>query len=116
MKKDADSSHILVVDDEEAIRTMLCQVLDQCGYQCASASGSDEALHILDNENVDVVITDIRMSGLDGFELTEIVKKKYGADVIIITGYGGEYGYEEAMEKGASDFALRDAEKNNYPN
>ncbi len=107
MEKDTNSSYILVVDDEEVIRTMLCQVVDQGGYQCMSASDSDEALQILENVNVDVVITDIRMSGLDGFELTEIIKKKHGADVIIITGYGGEYGYEEAMDRGASDFALK---------
>ena len=107
MEKDTNCSYILVVDDEEVIRTMLCQVVDQGGYPCISASDSDEALQILENVNVDVVITDIRMSGLDGFELTEIIKKKHGADVIIITGYGGEYGYEEAMERGASDFALK---------
>ena len=107
MEKNTNSSHILVVDDEEITKTMLCQVVEHGGYQCMTASGSDEALHILANEIVDVVITDIRMSGLDGFELTEIVKKKYGADVIIITGYEEECGYEEAMDRGASDFALK---------
>jgi two-component system cell cycle response regulator len=107
VKKDPDASRILVVDDEAAVRTTLCEIIHQMGYQCSGAASGEKALQLMDREDVDVVITDIRMSGLDGFALTEIVKEKYDADVIIITGYGGEFSYEEAMEKGASDFALK---------
>lgn len=106
-QKDPDHSHILVVDDEEGIRSTLQEIMEQAGYKCSSATSVDKALEVLDDENVDVVITDIRMPGLDGFGLTEIIKKRYNADVIMITGYGGEFSYEEAMEEGASDFALK---------
>jgi diguanylate cyclase (GGDEF)-like protein len=107
IQKDPDSSTILVVDDEKEVRATLCEIIHQVGYACAGAASAEKALKLMDDEDVDVVITDIRMPGLDGFAFTEIVKKNYDADVIIITGYGGEFSYEEAMEKGASDFALK---------
>ena len=105
MKKDSARPSVLIVDDEEGVRTTLCEIVHQEGYRCAGAESGKEALSLLDREDVDVVITDIRMPGLDGFKLTEIVKKDYDADVIIITAYGGEFSYEEALDKGASDFA-----------
>jgi len=106
-KKDRDASCVLVVDDEADVRTTLCEIIHQVGYVCSGAESAESALEFMEDQDVDVVITDIRMSGLDGFALTEIVKEKYDADVIIITGYGGEFSYEEAMEKGASDFTLK---------
>jgi two-component system cell cycle response regulator len=106
-KKDPDCSSVLVVDDEDEVRATLCEIIHQVGYACSGAVSAEKALKMMDEEDVDVVITDIRMSGLDGFAFTDIVKKNYHADVIIITGYSGEFSYEEAMEKGASDFALK---------
>ena len=106
-KEDAGPYRVLVVDDEEIITTTLCQIIEKLGYESSGADSAEKALEILDDEDVDVVITDIKMPGMDGFELTEAIKKKHDADVIVITGYGGEFSYEEAMEKGASDFALK---------
>ncbi len=107
MKKNSVHPSILIVDDEEGVRTTLCEIVLQEGYRCSGAASGKEALTLLDREDVDVVITDIRMPGLDGFKLTEIVRKDYDADVIIITAYGGEFSYEEALDKGASDFAQK---------
>jgi diguanylate cyclase (GGDEF)-like protein len=103
----SDATRLLIVDDDEPIRTMLGEIMRQAGYDCSSAPSGEKALELLNQQDVDIVITDIKMPGLDGFGLTEIIKQKYTADVIVITGYGGEFGYEEAMEKGASDFALK---------
>jgi diguanylate cyclase (GGDEF)-like protein len=106
-EKDLPSSRVLVVDDEEVIRNTLSRIMNEVGFQASSAASAEEALEILEREPVDVVITDIRMPGINGFALTETIKERYNADVIIITGYGGQFSYEEAMEKGASDFALK---------
>ena len=100
-------SRVLVVDDEERVRTVLCDVIRQAGHACSGACGAKEALAFLDREPVDVVITDIIMPGCNGLELTETIKEKYNSDVIIITGYGDTFSYEEALEKGASDFAQK---------
>lgn len=105
--KTGDVPHILVVDDEESLRDSLCEIIEGAGYQVSEASSGEGALALLEKTAVDVVITDIRMSGLSGLDLTGIIKEKYHADVIIITGYGGEFSYEEAWDKGASDFAQK---------
>jgi len=101
------TSKVLVVDDDEDIRTTLCDIIKEAGYKVSGAASGEEALVFLDREGADVVITDIRMPGLSGLVLTEVIKSKYQADVIIITGYGGDFSYEEALEKGASDFAQK---------
>ena len=107
MKKEPDHICILVVDDEEIVRTTLQEIVEYGGYKCTGASDGKMALEVLNREPVDVVITDIRMPGMDGLVLTETIKKKHDVDVIVITGYGGEFSYEEAMDKGASDFAVK---------
>jgi len=105
--KESFSHRILIVDDEEVIRATLCQIMNHAGYECSTAGSGEEALRVLNDKKVDVVITDIKMPGMNGFALTETIKQKHHADVIIITGYGGQFSYEEAMDKGASDFALK---------
>jgi diguanylate cyclase (GGDEF)-like protein len=54
-----------------------------------------------------VIITDIKLPGMDGLEFTELIKKKYDIDVIVMTGYSGSYSYEEAIYKGASDLVFK---------
>jgi len=100
-------ARILVVDDEEGIRESIREAVEHAGYPCWAAASGDEALRFLEENHVDLVISDIRMPGLTGFELTEIVKKKYDTDVILITGYGKDFQYKEAIEKGASEFILK---------
>jgi len=99
--------HILVVDDDNGVRNLYRKIIEGVGYRCTSVPSARMALEVLNQEDVDVVITDIRMPGLNGFSLIDLVKKKCDADIIAITGYGAEYSYEEAVEKGASDFALK---------
>ena len=102
-----DRSRILVVDDEKEIRDRMQEAIQYAGYVCWSAASGEEALRFLEENRVDLVIADIMMPGLNGFELTEIVKKKHDTDVIIITGYEKEFQYEEAIKKGASEFILK---------
>ncbi len=107
VQNNQDSVHILVVDDAKDVRESIREAIQYAGYACWAASSGDEALRFLEEKRVDLVISDIKMPGIDGFELTEIVKKKYDTDVIIITGYGRDFQYEEAIEKGASEFILK---------
>ena len=109
-KDDQDNQNvaeILVVDDERGIRESIREAIQYAGYSCWTAGSGEEALAFLEERHVDIVIADIRMPGLDGFELTGIVKDKYDTDVIIITGYGKDFQYEEAIRKGASEFILK---------
>jgi CheY-like chemotaxis protein len=88
-KKSPEHFHIMVVEDEELIRDMIQQNIERAGYECTIAESGMEALKILggDSKKVDIVITDIRMPGLNGIELTKKVKENHDSDVIVMTGF-----------------------------
>jgi signal transduction histidine kinase len=95
---------ILVVDDEKYIRKIIKNAFATAGYHCIIASNVEEALAILSKNDIDIVITDIKMPDMDGIELLSFIKKKYNADVIVMTGYTELYTYDEILDLGASDF------------
>lgn len=101
------NSRILIVDDDDTIRVLMNEFMATLGYQCYTASGGLEALDILETHPVEVVITDIIMPGMDGLELTQQIKEKYDYEIIVMTGFAGEYSYEEVIQKGASDFVFK---------
>ncbi len=105
----SDHIHILVVDDEEAIRNVTQEGIKRAGYECSIACNGEEALKVLGQRNVDVVITDIMMPGLNGVGLTKIIKEKYDSDIIIMTAYIEDFSYEMVIGKGASDFIEKPA-------
>ncbi|MCP4747154.1 MAG: diguanylate cyclase [Desulfobacteraceae bacterium] len=100
-------AHILIVDDDAAIRDSMHEFVEMSGYLSSTAASAEQALEALDNDNIDVVITDIMLPGMDGLELTDHIKKNHDIDVIVMTGYSGDYSYEEAISKGASDFVFK---------
>jgi len=68
---------ILVVDDEPALAKLTSHILTQQGYQVFSASSGEEALLILEKEPVDVLLSDVIMPEMDGYQLAKIVREKY---------------------------------------
>lgn len=101
------NDHILIVDDDEAIRDSMHGFMQKAGFKAFAASSAEEALKILKANTIEVVITDIMLPGQDGLELTDVIKGKCDIDVIVMTGYSGNYSYEEAINKGASDFIFK---------
>jgi diguanylate cyclase (GGDEF)-like protein len=101
------AEYILIVDDDADIRQQLSEYIDLSGYISSTAADAEEAINLLKNKKYDVVITDIKMPGMDGLALTDTIKKRYASDVIVITGYSENYSYEEAVKKGASDFVFK---------
>lgn len=101
------AAHILIVDDDLAIRDSMHEFVEMSGYQSSTAASAEEALDLLQGSTIDVVITDIMLPGIDGLELTDRIRKKFDIDVIVMTGYSGDYSYEEAISKGASDFVFK---------
>jgi response regulator RpfG family c-di-GMP phosphodiesterase len=95
---------ILVVDDEPHMRKIIMEVCRNAGHRCLEAVSGVAALEILENEQIDLVITDIEMPGITGIQLTEKIKALKGPDVIMITGYAKDFSYGEAIARGASDF------------
>jgi response regulator RpfG family c-di-GMP phosphodiesterase len=95
---------ILIVDDEVQLLEVVLSTLEDRGFAATTASGGEEALQILQEVDVSVVISDITMPGMDGIALTEKIKAKTCSDVILMTGYSKDFSYEKAIDNGASDF------------
>lgn len=80
--------HILLVDDEEDIRQIYAQRLKRIGFKVTTAHRADEAMKILVEEQVDFIISDVKMPGASGFDLMSL-SKIYEADIpfVLISGH-----------------------------
>ncbi len=96
---------ILLIDDEEVNVSVLSMSLRADGYEVVTAYSGEEGLAVFDRESPDIVLTDIKMPGMDGLEvLRRIKERRPEAEVIIITGHGDIDSAIEALQYGASDF------------
>jgi two-component system response regulator (stage 0 sporulation protein F) len=99
---------ILIVDDEEGLREGLSKLLEDEGYVVFSAESAERALEILGQSHIDLVLTDMRMPGMNGIELLKKIRERYGnVGVIILTGYGQIETYIEAMNFGAIEYVSK---------
>jgi two-component system response regulator AtoC len=99
---------VLVVDDEEPLRQLLLVILRDRGYEVRAVGGGDEALKELAARDYDLVLTDVRMPGMDGIALTRAVQaRQAGATVIVMSAYGSHEAALEAMKAGAYDFLAK---------
>jgi len=101
---DEKSAKVLVVDDENYIREIICRKLDAEGYACDDAGDAESALAKLTQDSYDCVLSDINMPGMDGIELLRTIRRTDGdVAVIMITGAPDLEGALEAMRLGAYD-------------
>jgi putative two-component system response regulator len=100
----AKQETILVVDDDEGICNLLHAGIQMAGYRCYTTQSPATAINLLDEKPVDVVVADIKMPEMSGIELAHIIKARYKADVIIMTGFVEDFNYEDIVRQGASDF------------
>ncbi len=93
------SFRILIADDEPLIRVDLRELLEEIGYKVVGeAKDGQEALRLIDQENPDIVILDIKMPRLDGIELARIIAHRY--PVIILTAYSESHLIQKARDAG----------------
>ncbi|TFG58943.1 MAG: sigma-54-dependent Fis family transcriptional regulator, partial [Nitrospirales bacterium] len=103
-----DPSSILVVDDEPEMRQLLQDTLEEDHYRVVVASDGHEALTRMESEKFQVVVTDLRMKGMDGLGLLEQVIQKYPeSNVIMMTGFGTVESAVDAMKHGAFDYLTK---------
>ena len=95
---------LLCVDDDALTVESISNYLIKQGYETFTAYSAEEALEVLSKHHIDLVMTDVMMPGMNGLELTKIIKKNYDSHVIIFTGYKPNCSYEKAISLGASDF------------
>lgn len=99
---------VLIVDDEPTIQLTLSYALRSEGFEVVTASRLESAEAALERYPFDVVIADIRMSGIlgvDGLELLSYIKRRWpGTAVIIMTAYGSDDVRQDAIDRGASHY------------
>lgn len=101
-------AHVLVVDDEGANRYSVSKTLQRVGYVVDEAASGEEALDHVEKQEFDVVLTDIRMQGIDGIELLRRIKDASpDAIVILMTGYASLGTAVEALRLGAHDYLIK---------
>jgi len=99
---------ILIVDDEEVIRRLLHQKLSGEGYHCQEAGSADQALDKLRNNDVELVVLDIKMPGKSGAELLPVIKASYpDIAVIMITAISDTHIAIQCMKEGAHDYLTK---------
>lgn len=99
---------VLIVDDEKNYPPILGAVLEEEGFETLMANSGPEALAVINGSDVDVVLTDMKMPGMDGMELLERIKTKDPElPVIMMTAHGTVEKAVEAMQKGAYSYLLK---------
>ena len=102
------SKKILVVDDEDEMRLALETTLQREGYQVVTAENGHQGLDKFENDEFDLIVTDMKMPKMDGLELLRKIKERSPkTGVIMITAYGDIDNAVETMKKGAFDYLLK---------
>ena len=99
---------VLVVDDEVNIRNALVKILGNRDYHAVPAASGHEALALVERDEYDVVITDLRLPAMDGITLLKSIKASHGdIEVIVLTAFGAVETAVEAMKLGAYDYITK---------
>lgn len=100
-------SKILVVDDEEKIRTIIRKYGEFEGYEIVEARDGIEAVHICKQQDFDVIILDVMMPELDGFSTCREIKKEKDIPIIMLSARGEEYDRIHGFEIGIDDYVVK---------
>ena len=98
---------ILVVDDEETMLKLLRVNLSLDGYDVITASNGVSALELLEERPPDLIILDIMMPGLDGFQVLDIIRERCNVPVIMLTARGEVTTLKDALVLGADDYVRK---------
>ena len=100
--------NVLIVEDHDRLREQLGNFYQQEGFRVVTASSGEEAVTKLAQEKFSIVVSDVKMPGMDGFQLARHIREKCpDTDVILITAFGNIKQAVEAMKLGASDYITK---------
>ena len=100
-----EPTHLLLVDDEDALRAVMAERLTETGFKVTEAASGEQALEKLERFAFDVLVSDLRLPGIDGREVLAAALARYpGIIGIVVTGYGTVKDAVDAIKRGASDF------------
>ncbi len=95
---------ILVVDDEEIIRYSVQRVLKEAGYDAVTAANGQKALDKMSQLKIKLVLLDIKMPGLDGFQVLDLIRKSSNVPVIMLTALKEVTTVRDSLALGADDY------------
>ena len=100
--------HLLLVDDEESLRSVVAERLTDEGFDVTQAADGEAALKALDGFAFDVIVSDLRLPGVDGRQVLDAALTRYPEIVaIVVTGYGTVKDAVDAIKRGAADFIAK---------
>jgi two-component system response regulator HydG len=100
--------NLLVVDDESAIREPCREVAETLGFSALATASAEDAWHILETRNIDLVLLDLRMPSVNGIDLLQDIKRRHPEIlVVIMTGYASVHSAVQAMRAGAFDYVSK---------
>jgi two-component system phosphate regulon response regulator OmpR len=95
---------ILVIDDDQKLNALLAEYLTKFGFKVTAAGRADDGLRILKRERPDLVILDVMLPGMDGFEVCKEIRKQYAIPIIMLTARGEVTDRIVGLELGADDY------------
>lgn len=100
--------NILIVEDNADMRELFCTVLSDSGYRCIPAAGGLEALEAMDKEYIDLIVADIMMPGMDGYELTKNLRDaKCEIPVLMVTAKDQFEDMQKGFRAGSDDYMIK---------
>lgn len=100
--------NILVCEDDASLRRVMCTVLDKHGYTAIPAGDGQQALDILDSEHIDLIISDIMMPGIDGYQLTQDLRDAdYTLPILLVTAKERFEDKQRGFMSGADDYMVK---------
>ena len=105
--------HILVVEDDQALNKLICRVLNKNGYETASAADGEEALALLDQMYIDLIITDLMMPNMDGYDLTKALRDSgYQLPILVVTARDTFPDKAKGFKLGIDDYMVKPIDDN----
>jgi putative nucleotidyltransferase with HDIG domain len=107
---------VLIVDDDHLVRDTLRFLLEDAGYDVWAVAHGADALAVLESQSIDIVLSDIFMPGMNGFDLLkQIRQRRPDVPVILVTGFGNIDMARQALKEGATDFITKPYNVNEIP-
>ena len=101
-------SNLLIIDDEDKLRSLLKRILELEDYQVYTVGNAQAALTLLQKESIDVVLSDVKLPDMNGLDLLEQIKSLYPSiEVVMLTAYGTIDDGVMAIKKGAFDYITK---------
>lgn len=102
------ADHVLIVDDDEAVRTMLYKVIRSNGIEADTAAGGMDALNLIGQKTYDLILLDINMHGMDGFQVIQKIRSQgINTPIIVVSGRVEDYDMLYGLDIGADDYVTK---------